>query len=237
MIATIAEAMEYEPFYRPHDVETLRTIGSVTLAPFVGPTGVGKNFNMNLAEYPQAGTITTREPRPSDHNYRYFTEDEMIAAINKGLLVQYGVYGPHGPLYGSDKDDYTAHSTTVSDMTHDSVEALYCQGFKDIRPIGILAPPNDWEPRLDELFATLSPVKIEIRLAQAADSVQALIESYLPANDRLVIESAPANSEKNRKSILEFINTGYTTDDQNTALADTAQSMLEFIPQLKKKYL
>jgi|GEM_PF-1484588 len=237
MIQSIEDAIAHEALYKPSDPKTLQALATVTLATFVGPTAVGKNFNMEMTGLPQAGTITTRDPREGDVNYRYFDDEAFFQKINRGEFAQYGVYGPEGPMYATDVKDYTPNAKNVMDTTYGGVETLIDRGvFKAVRPIGVLAPVDLWESRLEKRFAGQPANKIASRLTQASETLAAIQESYVKPCDRLVIVSTEQNTQSNLEAINTFIETGYTVKKETDSITEIVEDMIELLTKLKRKH-
>lgn len=228
---TFEQADQLQEHYRASDEETLRLIGGVTVAAFVGPTAAGKNFYMERLDYPQAGTLTNRGPRKSDINYRYLATGEMLGLAEQGKLVQYAAVQPDR-LYGSDALCYKP-GVNVMDVTSVAAETLYFQGFGAVRPIGVLAREGDWRRRLDVRFKDMDSDQIESRLDEAEESIDAITHSW--GDERLVIVTSERLQAANLKDIGNYIETG---EARKRALTKkVGHDLLSVLPDIRDYYL
>lgn len=236
MPLTFESALSLQEIYRPTDEEVLRRLGTISLVTFCGPTGAGKNHTIELAGYPLAGTVTTREPRSSDQGYIYLSMDEMLARIEKGEVVQYGANEHIRVIYGSVIENYHEGSLNAMDVLTSIAGSLRSLGYQAVHNVGIVAPPREWEERLDVRFANISPAEISGRLQEAETALRIFIDSSWHTDpDRLLIVSTADLDNQNKLSIADFVTNG-TAEPQPLAF-EVATDMLAALPALRNKYL
>ncbi len=239
MVMSFEEAAGSQYDYRPSDHETLRTIGTITLAPHVGPTAVGKNYLMahlvDILGYHQVGNMTTRELRPNDpKNIRSIHQNDMLSAIEKGSLVQYAAHLGSRALYATSIEDYQAGRVNVKDIYAHTIDAFAEYGFRHVRPVCLLVSPEEWETRLDARFMTATREQRAARLEEAAESIEWILDGS-PSIRRVMVISDDVNTQENVERIRSFVEQGTTVEPERVHL-DTAERMLQAIPTLHMKY-
>jgi guanylate kinase len=240
MPLSFEQASDLQHEYEPTNQETLDVLGTITLAPVVGPTAAGKNHIMaylaKTAGYHQAGNITTRELRRNDPaNIRHQEQGEFLEAIERGSLVQFAAHMGSRALYGTAIEDYEAGRINVKDIYAHTVEDFIRYGFRHVRPVCVVAPGAEWESRLDERFAEMSPEQRAGRLDEAADSLRWIMEES-PSMERVVVIGDDRYSLGNIERIQAFVEQGSPVPTEQVHL-DTAEEMLRILPKLRAKFL
>lgn len=139
---TLHKLHENEYNYRGSK-EVIQQMGRITLVPFIGASAMGKNFLMEQSGLYIAGNFTTRNPRPDDENYNYYTTDEAIELIQNKEVVQYAVNPPAGTIYGTMPSDYQ-EGYVAKDVLASAIKPLETKGFSDIRPVSIFTSADQW---------------------------------------------------------------------------------------------
>ena len=194
---TLETALERQGAYRAHSSERAR-LHDTDLIAFVGGAAVGKNYLMQKSGLYVCGTETSRAPRESDSaaKYTYSSNNEMLAAIEAGELIQYGVHLPD-TIYGSRVRDYQVGEPNASDIWFDAVSALENKGFRTVKAVSILSPPVQWYQQLEERFEDRPTAFIIDRLNETRHSVRWSVAQHLScaANHLLIINDSAHTSE------------------------------------------
>ncbi len=240
MPLTFEEAVELQDSYRPADEGILRKLATITIAPHVGPSAVGKNYFMaRLNEtfgYYQAGNVVSRELRPNDPpNVRHVDERDLLEDIEKGRLVQFAAFLGNRALYATNIEDYREGQVNTKDVAAHAVDVFTTRGFKAVRPVCLLAPPEVWRDRLDKRFATLPPEQQAGRLEEAAQSIQWILEGS-PSIDRVMIIGNDELLEENLERVKSFVENEEGVPPEQIHF-DTAEKMLQILPELEAQYL
>ncbi len=166
-------AEQHQAAYRPSQ-EVQDALGEITLALIIGPSSIGKSYIIHKvvernSDFSEAGTITTRAPRPDDPEaYRAgIAKEEMIERIRERSLVQYAVHPTSREIYASDVASYPTRFGLLPTLAS-SVGEFDNLGFKKVIPIGLLANGEDWQTRLQDREGSKDFAK---RLAEAKKSV------------------------------------------------------------------
>lgn len=194
---TLEAALARQEAYRAQKAERDR-LSQTDLIAFVGGAAVGKNYLMQKSGLYVCGTETSRAPRTSDDatKYTYRTNEDMLASIEAGELIQYGVHLPH-TIYGSRVRDYAIDEPNASDIWFDAVSALENKGFRSVKAISILSPAAQWYQQLQERFEDKSPAFIIDRLNETRHSVRWSVAQHLTraAHHLLIINDSAHTSE------------------------------------------
>lgn len=239
MPLSFEQAVKLQDTYRPRDAETVRQLETILLAPFVGPTAVGKNYLMTqLAasrNYHQVGNLMTRELRADDPpNVEHRDEGQMLADIEHAKLVQYAAHIGSRAIYGTTIASYAPDRINVKDIFAHSIDGFMAYGFKAVRPVCVLVPAREWEPRLDERFKSLTPEQRAARLDEAEQSIQWILNGSAEVRRVMVISDEYRPSEAVQR-IQAFVEEDIDTPPEQIHF-DTAESMIELLPKLRKKY-
>ena len=240
MTLSFEEAASSQNEYRPSNQETLGLLSTITFSPYVGPTAVGKNYLMaHLAKtigYHPVGNMTTRQLRDNDPwNIRNKSEVEMLRDIEEGKLVQYAAHLGNRALYGTATEDYRAELINIKDIFAHSVESLTRTGFRDVRPVCLLAPPEKWEQRLDKRFKTMDQVQRSGRLDEATESIRWILEGSTSI-DRVLVIGDDTYVHENVERIQAFVENSIQVAPEQIHF-DTAEQMRKSLPDLRAKYL
>ncbi|MDO8335376.1 MAG: hypothetical protein Q7T74_01150 [Candidatus Saccharibacteria bacterium] len=147
-------ASEKHKTYKPNKEIKAQLVDKI-MVPLVGPTAVGKSFLAKRvteldATFSEMATITTRASRPNDpdHVIADVDMDDFAGLIEAGELVQ---FEPHesGNLYGTTPDCYIGNKI-IAPILSTGVETYQQLGFKQVTPMGIVAPSDTWGERLRE---------------------------------------------------------------------------------------
>lgn len=203
---TIEQAVIMQRTYRANE-KYREPLSDTTLLAAVGATAVGKNFLMEKSGMPVVGTLTTREPRPTDdqERYRYVSLHEMLQKIEQREVIQYGAYPPH--IYASELQDYTLDQPNISDIYYNAVDDLKINGFKSVKAISILTSKEQWMSQLMERFDGMSVGSIHARLAEARQSLRWTRAQHLGARaaDHLVVINTVHNIDENTTAVDENV--------------------------------
>lgn len=194
---TLEAAYAAQEAYRanPGERDKLRDTDLIT---FVGGVAVGKNYLMQKSGLYVCGTETSRAPRANDDatKYTYASNEAMLAGIEAGELIQYGVHLPD-TIYGSRTRDYRLGEPNTSDIWFDAVSALQNKGFRTVKAVSILAPAAQWYQQLQERFEERPPAFIIDRLNETRHSVRWSVAQHLSraAHHLLIINDSEHTSE------------------------------------------
>jgi len=156
-------------------------LGDVTLAPIIGPVGIGKSACMHLIleqdeEFGRVQSFTTRSKRPEEpeDEYRFMPHDDtslgqIAAAVRRGELVQYAPHPTTGFVYGSDLSDYR-RPYMLLDTLASGVATIRPLPFKEIIEISMVAEPEDWQRRFRARNA--DPVDARKRILEGRSSIR-----------------------------------------------------------------
>lgn len=194
---TLEAAFAAQEAYQANPTERAKLHNTDFIA-FVGGVAVGKNYLMQKSGLYVCGTETSRSPRSSDDTtkYTYSSNEEMLASIEAGELVQYGVHLPD-TIYGSRVRDYRLDEPNVSDIWFDAVAALENKGFRTVKSVGVLSPATQWYHQLQERFEGRPPAFIIDRLNETRHSIRWSIAQHLSraAHHLLIINDGTLTSE------------------------------------------
>ncbi len=236
MSLSIEQAADLERSYKPHDPQTLQRLAQASLAPFVGPTAVGKNYAMRQSGYYQVGGITTRPLRANDpENLRHVSLREALTAIEEGSLVQFAVSLKTDTIYATSPDDYTVGNINTKDIFARSIENFYQYGFKGVRPVAAVVRPLIWKTRLDTRFKNLPYSEVDARLDEAQESLEWILGDSRQTGEKVVIIADDEHASDNARRISAFVEGGESVDPDWLHI-DTAEQMLQKIPSLRRRY-
>lgn len=242
MSLTFEEAVDFQNRYKPTDETTLKELGTITLAPIVGPTAVGKNHAMaQLTKdrgYYQAGNLISRERRANDPpNVLHKDIPELLQLIEEGKLVQFAAIKGIGTsaLYATGLENYQPGMVNTKDIFAHSIEGFTGYGFKHLRPVCIVVSPEKWEPRLDQRFKSLDDNQIQTRLEEAEQSIEWILEGS-PEIRRVVTIGDDEHNKENTERIEAFVENNQDVPLEQ-AHYDIADLMKQSLPRLRKKYI
>jgi len=240
MPLTFEDAINLQDSYQPTDKEVKRQLKTVLLAPIVGPTAVGKNHLMAiLAEkygYYQAGNVVSRELRQNDPpNVHHRDESDLLKDIENGEVIQFAAFLGNRAIYATVLESYQLGQINTKDIYAHSIESFTEYGFGDVRPVGVVVTPNEWEPRLDKRFSNMDREQRASRLDEAAESIQWILEGS-PHIPRVVIIGEDEYRNESIERVHAFVEKGLDVPSEQIHL-DTAQQMLERLPRFREKYL
>lgn len=230
---SLADAKSRETSYHPSDPAVLEQLARITIVPFVGPAAAGKNFLMSQSGLPSTGTLTSRPERASDDKtlYRYLTNEELLAQIAAGSLVQYAVNLAAETMYATDITCYRPGAPNVMDTFSFSVEPLRRLGFAAVRPIAVLTPAEQWTAQLEERFTGQSTKFCRDRLDEAAQSIAWILHD--PSDKLILINRRDAVTE-NLIAMHSYISGEKPVTAQG--VISVAHDMLAAIPGLRQTY-
>lgn len=234
------EAVDLQHTYLPEDDETIRVLSSVTLAPLVGPTAAGKNHAMKLLSsrfgYHQVGNTISRELRDNDpSNVKHMRLAAILELIDRGELVQFAALLGSRALYATTIEDYRPNTVNLKDIFAHSLPQFMNYGFRSVKPVCLLTPPEEWETRLDQRFQTLPAEQRAARLSEAAGSLTWMM-SGSPGIQRVLVIANDSYVEENLERIRCFVEENEDVPPEQIHF-DIAEQMLEEIPRLYQKYV
>ena len=233
---TIEQAYQGQERYRGNE-RVRAAISQTALIAFVAGTAAGKNFLMEQSGLPIVGTETTRAPRADDDpsHYTYSTQGDMLAAIENGDLVQYGVALPDD-IYASCVHDYVLNQPNVADIWHDAVRSLYTKGFGDVRTVSVLTPKAQWMSQLGARLEGMRADSAARRLSEAQRSIRWSRVQYLSgAATHLLVINSVDNVDKNIETITDFAHGKPTERPSQGDVDETASEMLSAIDIMYKR--
>ena len=189
--------------------KTRKDLASVRLICVVGGVGVGKNYLMKLSGLPVVGRVTSRSPRPDDDPkvYKYFTNNQLIAMIERGELVQYAVDLGNNVIYGSIPTDYVPNGPTIADIWHWSVTELQNKGFGELRSVSVIAPWDQWKKQLNQRFENRDEPYRKARLEEAIKSLEWTKKQLENKNpNHIVIVNNSSETEQSIKTLVNYAN-------------------------------
>lgn len=193
---TLEAAFARQEVYQANPVERNK-LRDTDLITFVGGVAVGKNYLMQKSGLYVCGTETSRAPRASDDatKYTYTSNEVMLAGIEAGELIQYGVHLPD-TVYGSRVRDYRLDEPNASDIWFDAVSALDNKGFRTVKAVSVLTPAAQWYQQLQERFEGRPPSFVIDRLNETRHSVRWSVAQHLSraAHHLLIINDSEHTS-------------------------------------------
>lgn len=194
---TLEAALDQQHAYRAKQAERDK-LRDTDLVTFVGGVAVGKNYLMQKSGLYVCGTETSRAPRADDDatKYTYASNEEMLAGIEAGELIQYGVHLPD-TIYGSRIRDYRLGEPNAADIWFDAVSALGNKGFRTVKAVSIFTPATQWYQQLQERFEDRPPAFIIDRLNETRHSIRWSVAQHLSraAHHLLIINDSAHTSE------------------------------------------
>lgn len=129
---------------------------NLSVALFVGPSGVGKTAIINRLvrdfpdDYHKVQSATTRLLRSDDKPgaYRYLSHATANQMVENGKFAQYSIHPGSGELYGTLTMDYDNEKLNVLDVMTDAVQQFRALEFGSIAVIGVIATRDEWLRRM-----------------------------------------------------------------------------------------
>jgi guanylate kinase len=214
--------------------EVAEHIRPITAVPIIGPFCVGKTTLIGEVEtknpdFGHSQSFTDRHIRPGEDpdTYRWLARDritynEILNDMYEGKFVQIAVHPSSKTIYGSSVEDYQAPFTMLDTLSK-AMDDIYRTGFGDVKPVGLVTPHNDWEPRLALRAKQISDQEFKDRLKEAGQSLIWLLDQgpdfpwLVNADGRLsqtadklvrVVKEADQTDRNNRKvgeGLLEYL--------------------------------
>lgn len=174
------QSQDYQP-----SPEAAEVLGQTTFVPIIGPFAVGKTTLMNAVEqkderFGRVVSFTTRPQRTGEYigTYHFLPHNAPTLTKLQGLfgssnLVEMVVHEQTSYVYGSDTSTYTKPYSML-DTLSSVAEHLSSLPFKEVKLIGLVAPPRDWWSRIAERQETAESRKQ--RCAEAITSLEWLLD-------------------------------------------------------------
>ncbi len=204
------ELQDREPGYFPCE-EIANQLRQVTLAPVIGPSGIGKSTLLDTVQltnkdFSRALSFTTRSKRDgeSKNQYRFLNHDEPTASrilerVRRRELVQYSVHPSTGYIYGSDIDSYRTPFVMI-DVLSTGLAPLRQLPVKSIVEVSIVCTPREWERR----FASRK-VATEDAQKRIKEGVNSLEWSLDQGEDMIWVDNSDKKVEDTASEYIDIV--------------------------------
>lgn len=216
------QAKASQPEYRPNS-RVSAELGTKSLIGIIGPCSVGKNYVIdrltdNDSRFCSVRSISTRGPRPDDtpDTMQLFAKTdegigELVTLIEEGRAVSYVIHPTTGELYGTLDTSYPGEFNLLP-MLSNSTDMYRRLPFRDVRLIGLVAPPDAWESWFNQRHFESAEDRTK-RLAEGAQSLDWLLAN----TDASIICNQPDDPDYAASAIKTVVEQRFVLRDEQTA--------------------
>lgn len=168
----LVELQKHVQTYRPRP-ESLARLNTINLLMTLGPSGAGKTTLMRASGLPMVLGDCSRAPRAGEQDgidYRFRSEDDMLADMRSGAFVQVAV-GAEGDIKATHAGSFPASGTATFAVVAAAIGIFRALPFASTRTAVIVPPDYDtWMQRLGAYDTTRE--RLLNRLAEARQSYE-----------------------------------------------------------------